>query len=93
MIVNLTAAKKVHAAIKAGARTQWEIRKKTKLPEDQIGDALAHLLITARMIRTETDNSTRLYFPAVKQHGLINDSPLSFSTMQGLMPRTSSFRC
>jgi hypothetical protein len=105
MIANLTAANKVHAAITAGARTQKEILRKTRLPEDQVADSIAYLLLTVRMIRTETDDYTRFYFPTTdrtvfsvvaEQSGSVNDTPdsaLSFSTMRGLMPRTQSFRC
>jgi hypothetical protein len=101
MMANLKAVKRVYAAINAGARTQREIRRKTKLLEDQVGDALAYLLLTAGTIRTETHENSRLYFPTTPrmaanahgaQRGCVNDSPLSFSTIRGLMPRTRSCR-
>ena len=86
MLVNLPAAKKVHAAIKAGARTQREIRRMTKLLEDEVCDALAHLLLTVRTIRTETDGTTRWYVLTERREVKHNESPLSFSNIRCLMP-------
>jgi hypothetical protein len=101
MMANLKTADRVYAAINAGARTQREIRQKTKLLEDQVGDALAYLLLTAGTIRTVTHGSSRLYFPTTPRmvanepralRGGVNDSPLSFSTIRWLMPRVRSCR-
>jgi hypothetical protein len=98
--MNLKVANRVYAAINGGARTQSEICQKTKLLEDQVGGALAYLLLTARTIRTETQEDSRLYFPTTPrrvaneigdQRGG-NDSPLSFSTIRWLMPRMRSCR-
>ena len=93
MIINLTAANKVRAAIEAGARTQEEIRRKTKLAEDHVCDALAYLLLTVHAIRTASVGNTRFYFPIPQWSGEASESALSFSTMRGLMPRMRTFRC
>src|SRR5688572_31619399 len=77
--------------------TQREIAQETKLGKDEIGDALANLLLWTHEIRTQVVGNTRLYFlnepdeaatlddsprlPARKQ-----DVPSSFSCLQGLMP-------
>ncbi|MGH9907018.1 MAG: hypothetical protein ACRD8U_15725, partial [Pyrinomonadaceae bacterium] len=48
--------------IKKNARTQKEIAQETKLGKDEIGDALANLLLWTREIRTEVVDNTRMYF-------------------------------
>jgi hypothetical protein len=58
----LTPAERVREAIRNGARTQKEIALQTKLAKDEIGDALANLLLWACEIRTEVINHTRMYF-------------------------------
>jgi hypothetical protein len=93
----LSPVERVRDAIRKGARTQREIAQETKLGKDEIGDALANLLLWTREIRTQVVDSTRLYFlnesadssvlddgpqlPARKR-----DVPSSFSCLQGLMP-------
>ncbi len=57
----LTPAERVHEAIKNGARTQREIAQATKLGKDEIGDALANLLLWTREIRTEMVDNHRVY--------------------------------
>lgn len=57
----MTPAERVREAIRKGARTQEEIGKRTKLGKDEIGDALANLLLWTREIRTEVVNKTRRY--------------------------------
>jgi hypothetical protein len=100
-MANLKVAKRVYAAINAGARTQSEICQRTNLLEDQVGEALAYLLLTAGTIRTQTQEDSRLYFPTTPrtvanepgaQREGVNDSPLSFSTIRWLMPRVRSCR-
>ena len=49
-------------AIRCGARTQKEIAHVTKLPKDEVCDALANLLLWTREIRTQIVNHTRMYF-------------------------------
>lgn len=93
----LTPGERVKEAIRNGARTQKEIRKGAGLGDDEVGDALANLLLWTREVRTELVNNERYYF--------INESVLeplpytsdlevprkrdvqsSFSALQGLMP-------
>jgi len=93
----LSPVDRVRDAIRRGARTQKEIAQDTKMGKDEIGDALANLLLWTREIRTEVVDNTRLYFindsleTAIAQESLIlprrkGDVPSSFSCLQGLMP-------
>src|SRR6478672_9760487 len=93
----LSPVERVRDAIRRGAKTQKEIAQETKLGKDEIGDALANLLLWTREIRTQVQDNTRLYFlndsaeeanqednprlPARK-----GDVPSSFSCLHGLMP-------
>ena len=93
----LSPVERVRDAIRKGAKTQKEIAQETKLGKDEIGDALANLLLWTREIRTRVHQNTRLYFlndsseylsdqdssdlPARKR-----DVPSSFSCLHGLMP-------
>jgi hypothetical protein len=96
-ISKLSPVERVRDSIKRGARTQREIAQETKLGKDEIGDALANLLLWTREIRTQVVDGTRLYF--INESGdpsLMEDSPRfparkrdmpsSFSCLQGLMP-------
>lgn len=58
----LSPIERVREAIKKNARTQKEIAQETKLGKDEIGDALANLLLWTREIRTEVVDNTRMYF-------------------------------
>ena len=96
-ISKLSPVERVRDAIRKGSRTQREIAQETKLGKDEIGDALANLLLWTHEIRTQVVGNTRLYFlndagdaaavedtprlPARKR-----DVPSSFSCLQGLMP-------
>jgi len=93
----LSPVERVRDAIRKGARTQREIAQETKLGKDEIGDALANLLLWTREIRTQVVDSTRLYFlNESPDSSIIDDSPQlparkrdvpsSFSCLQGLMP-------
>jgi hypothetical protein len=99
--LRLTPAGRVREAIRKGARTQKEIASRTKLGKDEIGDALANLLLWTYEIRTRVVDNTRMYFinePAAEpligqvQHkapplpGRKRDVPSSFSSLQLLMP-------
>jgi len=93
----LSPVERVRDSIRRGARTQKEIAQDTKLGKDEIGDALANLLLWTREIRTQIIDNTRAYYlndsadvadlddvprlPARKR-----DVPSSFSCLQGLMP-------
>jgi len=93
----LSPVERVRDSIRRGARKQKEIAQDTKLGKDEIGDALANLLLWTREIRTQIVDNTRTYYlndsadtadlddapalPARKR-----DVPSSFSCLQGLMP-------
>src|SRR5437588_8931135 len=62
MLRKLSPADRVREAIRCGAHTQKEIAQVTKLPKDEVCDALANLLLWTREIRTEVRNHTRMYF-------------------------------
>lgn len=96
----MTSAERVREAIRKGARTQKEIAQGTKLGKDEIGDALANLLLWTREIRTEVVDNTRRYLinevtvePVFgDDEGYTNlpprkrDVPSSFSALPDLMP-------
>lgn len=62
MLRKLSPADRVREAIRCGARTQKEIAQVTKLPKDEVCDALANLLLWTREIRTQIVSHTRMYF-------------------------------
>jgi hypothetical protein len=98
LLSKLSPIERVREAIKKNARTQKEIAQETKLGKDEIGDALANLLLWSHEIRTEVVDNTRMYFineavqtdaapmevPHVPRRK--PDVPSSFSALQGLMP-------
>jgi hypothetical protein len=99
VVSKLSPIERVREAIKNHARTQKEIAQETKLGKDEIGDALANLLLWSREIRTEVIDNTRMYFineslqlpfspaeggPRVPRRK--PDVSSSFSALQGLMP-------
>jgi hypothetical protein len=99
VLSKLSPVERVREAIKKNARTQKEIAQETKLGKDEIGDALANLLLWTREIRTEVVDNTRMYFiNDSPQLGFFQseggpripkrkpDVPSSFSALQGLMP-------
>lgn len=97
ILSKLSPVERVREAIRKGARTQKEIAQETRLGKDEIGDAIANLLLWTREIRTEMVDNTRVYSlnesaaaalreenPAVPKRK--RDVPSSFSALQGLMP-------
>lgn len=97
MLRKLSPADRVREAIRCGARTQKEIAQVTRLPKDEVCDALANLLLWTHEIRTQVVSHTRMYFvneateelsktaetaQAMRRHGL---NP-SFSSVGVLMP-------
>ncbi len=97
LVSRLSPVERVKEAIRKGARTQKEIALETKLGKDEIGEALANLLLWTREIRTEVQDNTRMYFVneveaiAFQQSApppprRKRDVPSSFSALQGLMP-------
>jgi len=97
MLSKLSPVERVREAIRKGARTQKEIAQETRLGKDEIGDALANLLLWTREIKTQIVDSNRHYFinessdlpirdEALNIPQRKGDVPSSFSVLQGLMP-------
>jgi|SRR5918993_5059562 hypothetical protein len=97
ILSKLSPVERVREAIRKGARTQKEIAQETRLGKDEIGDAIANLLLWTREIRTEVVDNTRVYSlnesaaTALHEEDLAvpkrkRDVPSSFSALQGLMP-------
>jgi hypothetical protein len=93
----MTPVERVKDAIKHGAKTQKEIRKRANLSDDEVGDALANLLLWTREIRTHVVDNMRVYFINESSEGIMfhdetpiparkRDVPSSFSAIEGLMP-------
>jgi hypothetical protein len=98
VLSKLSPVERVREAIRKGARTQREIAQETRLGKDEIGDALANLLLWTREIKTRIVNNTRLYSLNESAEAVLlreekhavpqrkSDVPSSFSAVQGLMP-------
>jgi hypothetical protein len=97
LLSKLSPVERVREAIRKGARTQKEIAHETRLGKDEIGDALANLLLWTREIKTQIVENNRHYFinesadlPIREEAFNIprrkGDMPSSFSALQGLMP-------
>jgi hypothetical protein len=98
VLSKMSPVERVREAIRKGARTQKEIAQETRLGKDEIGDALANLLLWTREIKTEVVDNTRSYSlnetPEelwIREEKLAvprrkRDVPSSFSAVQGLMP-------
>lgn len=94
----LSPVERVREAIRTGARTHKEIRKAAQLGDDQVGEALASLLLWTREVKTEVINNVRHYSLNESTESLVDrrdevgvparkrDVPSSFSALQGLMP-------
>jgi hypothetical protein len=95
MLRKLSPADRVREAIRCGAHTQREIAVVTRLPKDEVCDALANLLLWTREIRTQIIRHQRMYFvnealeelaksqEAAKRKRSLNPS---FSSVGELMP-------
>lgn len=97
MLRKLSPADRVREAIRCGAETQTEIAQVTRLPKDEVCDALANLLLWTREIRTQVINNTRRYFvnepseELTKAREVVEDGRKrglnpSFSSVSVLMP-------
>ncbi len=97
LLSKMSPGERVKDAIKRGARTQKEIRKQAGLGDDEVGEALANLLLWTREIKTQVVDNTRHYFlnestdlPIREEAFNIPlrkpDVPSSFSAIPGLMP-------
>lgn len=100
LLSRLSPVERVREAIRKGARTQKEIAQETRLGKDEIGDALANLLLWTREIKTQVIDNNRHYFinesadlpireEAFDLPRRKGDLPSSFSALQGLMPGKS----
>jgi hypothetical protein len=98
ILSKLSPVERVREAIKKGARTQKEIAQETRLGKDEIGDAIANLLLWTREIKTKVIENNRHYFINESSEALMireealnipqrkRDVPSSFSALEGLMP-------
>jgi hypothetical protein len=94
MLRKLSPADRVREAIRCGAETQTEIAQVTKLPKDEVCDALANLLLWSREIRTQIVRHQRRYFVNEAVEELTKTAPArgkrgltpSFSSVGVLMP-------
>ena len=91
MLRKLSPADRVREAIRCGARTQKEIAQVTKLPKDEVCDALANLLLWTHEIRTQVISHTRMYFvsDAAEDSAKSGDAPQAWR-QRGLNPSFSS---
>ena len=99
-VSKLTPIERVREAIRQGARSQKLIAQATKLGKDEIGEALAHLLLWTHEVKTEVVDNNRVYLinepspeieaqvqaPAPQVPARKGDVPSSFSAVKDLMP-------
>jgi len=90
MLRKLSPADRVREAIRCGARTQKEIAQVTRLPKDEVCDALANLLLWTREIRTQIVNHTRMYFVNEASEELTRAREAVEAKRKGLNPSFSS---
>jgi hypothetical protein len=90
MLRKLSPADRVREAIRCGARTQKEIAHVTRLPKDEVCDALANLLLWTREIRTQVINHTRMYFVNEVAEELVKAREAAEAKRKGLNPSFSS---
>jgi len=98
ILSKMSPVERVREAIKKGSRTQREIAHETRLGKDEIGDALANLLLWTREIKTQIIDNNRVYFINESAEAMMfrdetpiipprkRDVPSSFSAIEGLMP-------
>ena len=88
LLRKLSPSDRVREAIRVGAETQTEITRVTKLPKDEVGEALAELILWSREIGTRIVNQRRIYFVrgAQQPHRKIQPLDPSFSSVANLMP-------
>lgn len=90
MLRKLSPADRVREAIRCGARTQKEIAQVTKLPKDEVCDALANLLLWTHEIRTQVISHTRMYFVNDAAEETAKASDAQVRRKRGLNPSFSS---
>jgi hypothetical protein len=69
----LSPVERVREAIRRGSRTQREIVEETKLGKDEVGDALAVLILWTKEVRTKNGGPDRFYF--IRKVGTIEAQP------------------
>jgi len=90
MLRKLSPADRVREAIRCGAHTQKEIAQVTKLPKDEVCDALANLLLWTREIRTQIVRHQRMYFVNEDMELLAKAQAEAQKRSRGLNPSFSS---
>lgn len=88
MLRKLSPADRVREAIRCGAKTQKEIAQVTRLPKDEVCDALANLLLWTREIRTQIVNHQRMYLVNEAMEEL--QKAVGSKAKRGLTPSFSS---
>ena len=86
-LFKLSPIDRVREAVRKGCRTQGEIATATMLSKDEIGEALANLLLWTREIRTQVIDETRLYFLNEPQEKPLIVYPESLSLADYLLKR------
>jgi len=92
MLRKLSPADRVREAIRCGAREQKEIAQVTRLPKDEVCDALANLLLWTREIRTQVVNHKRMYFVNEASEELTKARAAVEAKRKGLNPSFRSVR-
>lgn len=90
MLRKLSPADRVREAIRCGAHTQKEIALVTKLPKDEVCDALANLLLWTREIRTQIVRHQRMYFVNEALEELVRAGDQGSAKRKRLEPSFSS---
>jgi hypothetical protein len=90
MLRKLSPADRVREAIRCGAHTQKEIAQVTKLPKDEVCDALANLLLWTREIWTQIVRHQRMYFINEDMELLAKAQAAAQKRSRGLNPSFSS---
>ena len=90
MLRKLSPADRVREAIRFGAHTQKEIAQVTKLPKDEVCDALANLLLWTREIRTQIVRHQRMYFVNEAMEELAKAQAADLKRKRSLNPSFSS---
>src|SRR5437660_3542912 len=92
MLRELSPAGRVREDIRCEALTQQEIAQVTKLPKDEVCDALANLLLWTREIRTQVVNHKRMYFVNEASEELTKARAAVEARRKALNPSFSSVR-
>lgn len=90
MLRKLSPEDRVREAIRCGAHTQKELVQVTKLPKDEVCDALANLLLWTREIRTQIVRHQRMYFINEDMELLSKVQAAAQKRSRGLNPSFSS---